>query len=117
MRPIGVVEVVRRIIGKTILSVIGSDIQQAAGSIQLCAGLPGQEAGSEAAIHAIRKAYNKDDAEGVLLIDASNAFNQLNRGVALCNIQELCPSFAITILINTYRDNAQLFVDGETLLS
>ena len=113
VRPIGVAEVVRRIIGKTILSVIGSDIKQASGSIQLCAG---QEAGSEAAIHAIQKAYNKDDAEGVLLIDASNAFNQLNRGVALCNIQELCLSFA-TILINTYRDNAQLFVDGETLLS
>ena len=37
--------------------------------------------------------------EAVLLIDANNAFNSLNREAALHNIQILCPSFA-TILIN-----------------
>ena len=92
---------------------IGGDVQQVAGTIQLCAG---QEAGSEAAIHAIRQVFNQDHAEGVLLIDASNAFNRLDREVALRNVQLLCPSIA-TVLINTYRDNAQLFVDGETLFS
>ena len=50
------------------------------------------------------------------LVDASNAFNNLNRKVALMNIALLCP--AITqILTNCYRGNAQLFVNGETLLS
>ena len=40
----------------------------------------------------------------------------LNRQAALHNIQKLCPAIA-TILINTYRDSTQLFVDGCTLFS
>ena len=113
VRPIGVAEVARRILGKTILSVAGSDVQQAAGTTQLCAG---QEAGCEAAIHAMRKIFSDDGNEGVLLVDASNAFNQLNRNVALHNIMTVCPTIA-TVLINTYRGDAELFVDSETLYS
>ena len=45
-----------------------------------------------------------------------NAFNSLNRKVALLNIHQLCPSLA-TILTNTYRENTSLFIDGETLFS
>ena len=41
---------------------------------------------------------------------------QLNCEVALHNVQTLCPLIA-TILINTFRGNAQQFVDGETLHS
>ena len=40
----------------------------------------------------------------------------LNRQSTLLNIQVLCPAFA-TILINTYRENAELLIDGETILS
>ena len=40
VRPIGVCEVSRRIISKAILNTISSDIQQAAGTLQLCAGQP-----------------------------------------------------------------------------
>ena len=98
---------------KAILHVIRDDIQQATGSIQLCAG---QTAGIEAAIHATRLRFSSPDTEGVLLVDASNAFNSLNRQVALHNIQVLCPAIA-TVLINTYRVASQLFADGSTLLS
>ena len=42
------------------------------GSLQVCAG---QTAGGEVALHVMRKAYQQDDAEGALLIDASNAFS------------------------------------------
>ena len=38
VRPIGVGEVLRRIIGKAVMRIIGCDLQQAAGSSQLCAG-------------------------------------------------------------------------------
>lgn len=38
VRPIGVGEVVRSIIAKAVLSIVGTDIQQAAGPLQLCAG-------------------------------------------------------------------------------
>ena len=96
VRPIGIGETVRRIIAEAVLCVIGEDVQFAAGSLQLCAGQP---SGGEAAVHAMREAFNDDDTEGMLLIDATNAFNSLNRAVALYNIQRLCASFS-TILIN-----------------
>ena len=53
IRPIGVGEVIRRILGKVSLYIIGNDIQEAAGCLQLCAG---QECGVEAAIHAMQQA-------------------------------------------------------------
>ena len=109
VRPIGICEVVRRIVAKAILSVTTGDIQQAAGSLQLCAG---QKAGSEAAVHSMNLAFKDQDCEAVLFVDASNAFNSLNRQVALRNIRALCPPLA-TALINTYRRDAELFVDGK----
>ena len=83
VRPIGVGETCRRIIGKAILTAIMPDIQEAAGSIQLCAG---QQAGSEAAVHATHQIFNDPDSQAVLLVDATNAFNCLNRKAALLNI-------------------------------
>ena len=113
VRPIGVGEISRRIIAKAVLSVIGGDIQEAAGSIQLCSG---QTSGIEAAVHAMKQAYEDDAVEAVLLVDAKNAFNCLNREAALRNIRYLCPPLA-TILINTYRKPFNLYMDGNTLLS
>ena len=75
VRPIGVCETARRIIAKAILLVTRGDIQEAAGPLQLCAG---QIAGAEAAVHATREAFLNSNTEGVLLVDASNAFNSLN---------------------------------------
>ena len=76
----------------------------------------GQISGIEAAVHTVRTTFDLDDTEAVLLVDATNAFNSLNRQVALHNIRRLCPSLA-TILINTYRAPTELFVDGDTLFS
>ena len=50
------------------------------------------------------------------MVDASNAFNSLNRQTALQNARRLCPSLA-TMLINTYREPTDLFVDGDVLSS
>ena len=55
VRPIGVGEVVRRIIAKAVLSIIGPDIQRAAGPLQFCAG---QSSGVEAAIHCMRTVFS-----------------------------------------------------------
>jgi len=57
------------------------------GTLQRCAGI---ESGIEAAIHAIRKSF-EDDSECLLLVDANNAFNKLNRKVSLEDIKRLCP--------------------------
>ena len=49
-------------------------------------------------------------------MDASNAFNFINRKLALLNIRFLCPLIA-TILINCYRAPTKLFIDGDVILS
>ena len=113
VRPIGIGDTARRIIAKAILNITRQDVQEAAGSVQLCAG---QIAGIEAAVHAVRSFFQSEETEALLLIDASNAFNSLNRETALHNIQRLCPSLA-TALINTYRAPSELYVDGDVLLS
>ena len=86
VRPIGIGDVARCIAGKAILTVTGRDIQDAAGTLQLCAG---QECGIEAAIHAMHDVYREEDADAILLADASNAFNRLSREACLRNIHHL----------------------------
>ena len=109
VRPIGIGEVPRRIMAKAILRTIGDDVQSAAGPLQACAG---HEAGCEAAVHTMKEIYSHDDTEAILLVDATNAFNVINRQAALHNIQVLCPSIS-TVLNNTYRAPVRLFVMGE----
>ena len=64
---------------------------------------------------AIRFHFALSNCDAVLL-DASNALNSLNHIVALHNIRQLCPPFA-TLLINTYRSPACLFISGDVLMS
>ena len=113
VRPIGIGEVARQIIGKVIAKTISNDIQEATGPLQTCAG---HLSGCEAAVHAMHQVFESTEAEGVILVDASNAFNCLNRQTALLNIKNLCPSL-VKVLINTYREKGQLFIDGESILS
>ena len=67
-------------------------------------------------IHAMRHIYEDDNTEALLLVDADNAFNILNRKAALHNISVLCPVMSI-ILQNTYGGTSDLYVGGEILAS
>ena len=108
VRPIGIGEVPRCIISKAILWILSSDIESAAGPLQTCAG---QMGGCEAAIHAMRRIYQSPMTEGVLLLDAENAFNRLNRAAAIHNIKSLCPSLS-TVLSNTYQEPVRMVIPG-----
>lgn len=72
IRPIGVGEVLRRIIGKTVSAFFKGELQLAADPLQVCAG---HSAGAEAAIHAMSQVFAEEDTDGILLNDTSNAFN------------------------------------------
>ena len=91
VRPIGVGEVLRRNIRKAVMRIVKEDMLTAAGSMQVCAGLGG---GCEVAVHAIRSIFNTDDTERILLMNAANAFNNLNGKAVLNNINYnyICPA-------------------------
>ena len=110
---IGIGETSRRLIAKAILAVLRQDILNTSGCLQLCAG---QHGGCEVAVHAMKELFDDAESEGTLLVNASNAFNSLNRRSALLNMFELRLSFA-TILTNIYRMASNLFIDGTSLLS
>ena len=59
----------------------------------------------------MHRIFEEDDTDAVLLIDASNVFNALNRAAALHNIHVLCPFIAV-YAINTYRHSTRLFITG-----
>ena len=71
----------------------------------------GQEVGAEAAIHAMRDIFANKDTEAVLLIDAENALNPINRKVMLHNLNFICPIIT-TGITNCYITPARLFVVG-----
>ena len=108
VRPIGVGEVLRRIVGKAVTTILKPDLVESTAPIQVCAGLQG---GVEAAIHAMRRMYDDPDCNAVLLVDAENAFNSLNRSVALHNLKITCPEF-FKYVLNTYRQPSDLFVSN-----
>ena len=59
-------------------------------------------------MHAI---YEDETCEAVLLVDASNAFNSINRNVFLHNVTIICPAIAIYIK-NCYFLHSRLFIIG-----
>ena len=113
VRPIGVGEVVKMIIGKAILRIVKEDIRKVVGPIQLCAGF---ESGAEIASITMQTLFDDDGTEAVLLVNAENAFNSLNRKVVLVNILRSCPSIA-PALINNYRTQPKLYIQDHTVLS
>ena len=65
------------------------DVQAAAGPLQTCAG---HEAGYEAAVHTMREIFTLEGMEAIILVDASNAFNAINRQAA--NVKVTCPAIS-----------------------
>ena len=113
VRPVGIGETPRRIISKAVVTLLKPDILEASGCLQTCAGLEG---GIEAAVHAMQQIFKSDECEAVILIDAENAFNRLNRKAALKNIKQICPSFH-QFLINSYCQPAKLFLEDGSHIS
>ena len=81
-----------------------SDIQTACGCLQTCTGL---RSGIEASIHACTEIWQDQSTECLLQVDAENAFNRLNRKVALHNIKQVCPAIH-RFLYNHYQQPAKL---------
>ena len=94
--------------GKMVSGFLKEEIKEAAGPLQVCAG---HNAGAEAVIHAMSQVFEEEGTDGILLIDASNAFKQMNRSAASRSIQITCKEMAHYV-INTYRSPSRLFICG-----
>ena len=69
VRPIGIGEVFRRIVGKAVMALLKNDIQDAAGPLQTCTGL---RSGIEASIHFSKRVWDEDETEAIIQVDADN---------------------------------------------
>ena len=69
----------------------------------------------KAAIYSMNMMYEDENADAILLVDASNAFNLLNRQSFLHNISYLCPPIAIFVK-NCYSTPSRLFLQEEQKL-
>ena len=90
IRPIGVGEVLRIVIGKSLCLIICEDAEAVCGSAQLCAGT---RCGVQGAIHMVSGMFNSNDY-GVLVMDAQNALNSINRIALIWNIHRCMCSVA-----------------------
>ena len=84
VRPIGIGEPSWKILGKTVALVTRSVLEEVCGVDQLCSGL---RSGLEGAVHAIHELLIEhcNFGWGLLLVDATNVFNSVNRVAALWN--------------------------------
>ena len=108
VRPIGIGEILRRIVGKSVIGYLKLDIQEAVGPIQTCAGL---KSGIEASVHSSKRIWQDESIEAFIQVDADNAFNRINRTVALHNIKEICPPLH-RYLFNHYQQAAKLVINS-----
>ena len=110
VRPIGFGEVLRRIIGNTIMYVLKKDVREISGNLKLCVG---HRSECEIAVYAAVDLFNDDNNHGILQIDANNAFNYINRQVVIHKMKILryVPEFAVYIR-NCYTKPVIQFVTG-----
>ena len=114
LRPTGVGGALRRISGKILIMINKQDVMEAADSLQVCAG---QRAGTEAVIHTVHDIFKDHTTEAVLLINAENSFNAINRKAMLHNLSVTCP-IIFTYISNCYNRPARLFgIRGTKILS
>ena len=104
LRPIVVGKVLRRIAGKVVMMLFKNDITHAAGALQLSAG---QDTGVGAVVLGMHDIFSEEKIKGVLLIDAKNVYNSINRKANLHNMKFLCPLIS-TYICNRYATPARL---------
>ena len=94
VRLVGVGETWRHLIAKIVLKVTGPEATMACQDDKLCAGI---KAGIDGDIHKVQAIWDENsttEESGVLLIDAKDAFNEIDRVRIPCMVRRLWPSGA-----------------------
>ena len=113
IRPVGIGEIFRRIVTAALIQNFRGETQNATGPMQTCAGARN---GVEAAVHTMSGFFDDSTTEGILFVDADNAFNSLNRQAALHNISFICPEIS-TFLNNVFKSPTPLYIKQHVIMS
>ena len=113
VRPIGIGDILRRLLYKMMLFVLDNEAAMVYGTDQLCSG---REARIEGGIHHMRSLWDEhekdeDDTWGVLLIDARNMYNEGNRKMMIWVARHEWPSGS-RFLFNIYIHHSILVMRG-----
>ena len=108
-RPLGIGEMPRRICAKAVLVITRPDIKEASANANLCGG---QEAAVQAIFHAVTELFEGDECDAVLLADANQGYQRLNRKVALHNLNIICPILYI-VAVNFYGGSSRVFISPD----
>ena len=112
VRPIGIGECLRRIIAKSVLMVAGHEVTERCGADQLCGGL---NCGIEGGIHFMKEKFQENCGPGsrwgMIMVDADNAFNRINRIHAVWQARCYWPK-AAQFVYNVYKEDAELVTPG-----
>ena len=113
VRPTGLDEVLRRIIGEAIMTVLKFDILNVNSYQQFPAGL---ELGCEVAVHAVLDLFEENATYGLIQKDTRNGFNSINQTILLHNVNILFPEIA-TYISNCYMKPSRLFITSRKDIS
>ena len=91
VRPVGIGEVAKRMLGRAATTTFRKNILESAGDLQLSAR---QRAGCEPAVYALCSMFSENDSNTILLVDTDNTFSRINQTVMLHNIRIICPIIA-----------------------
>ena len=112
IRPIGIGKIWRRLSYKVLLMATMAEATEACGVDNLHGGL---ETGIEGDIYAAKEMWQEMDKEaevGFTLVDARNAFNEINRIVMLWTVRRIWPSES-TFIFNCYKHHNTLTIRGD----
>ena len=113
VRHLGIDEIIRRITGRIIVDCINRDLTSLVENMQLRLG---QKCNIEHAIHLLRHSFDDPENEAILLIDAKNSYNVLNRQTELQNVKALFSSLHVALQIS-YNHPSHLYNGKLTILS
>ena len=92
--------------------IVKKNVTESSSPIQMSSG---HEGGCEAAIHGMKKVFGSEETEEVLLVDASNAFNSINRKASINNFNVFC-SLLAKYVENCYIRPTRLFMIGGSVI-
>ena len=115
LRPIGAGEPIQRLMTRAVVAKTRDEFIAECGAINLCTGV---RAGAEGIVHALQQAVreaarigDREEPEILIKMDASDAFNNLSRAVALLHAGVKCPK-SRQYVMNGYRGAALMVARG-----